>query len=81
VYIAHTVTTNELLTLALDVMTGRWRANAAISETEVRDLVLTFPRRKRGTHAVIDGELIDLEPAVSLQIHPKALPVILPAQE
>ena len=57
------------------------RANAAVSETDVRDLVLRFPKRKRGTHAVIDGELIDLETAVTLQIHPKALPVILPAKE
>jgi diacylglycerol kinase family enzyme len=81
VYIAQSVTTNELLNLAFDVMTGRWRSNAAVSEAEVRDLVLRFPKRKRGTHAVIDGELIDLEPAVTLQVHPKALPVILPGQD
>lgn len=81
VYLAQSVTTNELLSLAFDVMTGRWRNNAAVSETEVRDLVLRFPKRKRGTHAVIDGELIDLEAAVTLQIHPRALPVILPAKD
>lgn len=81
VYIAHSVTTNELLNLAFDVMTGRWRTNSAVSETEVRELVLRFPKRKRGTHAVIDGELIDLESAITLQIHPQALPVVLPAAE
>ena len=81
VYIAQSVTTNELLNLAFDVMTGRWRSNGAVSEAEVRDLVLRFPKRKRGTHAVIDGELIDLEPAVTLQIHPKALPVVLPGKD
>jgi diacylglycerol kinase family enzyme len=81
VYIAQSVTTNELLALAFDVMTGRWRSNAAVSETEVRELVLRFPKRKRGTHAVIDGELIDLETVVTLQVHPKALPVILPAKD
>lgn len=78
VYVAHSVSTRELLNLALDVMSGRWRANPAVSETEVRDLILRFPKRKRGTHAVVDGELIDLEKAVDLQLHPLALPVIRP---
>ncbi|MBJ3783263.1 diacylglycerol/lipid kinase family protein [Devosia sediminis] len=81
VYVAQKVTSRELLSLAFDVMTGRWRANPAVSETEVRDLVLRFPKRKRGTHAVVDGELIDLEQAVTLQIHPQGLPVILPAKD
>ena len=81
VYVAHSVSTRELLNLALDVMTGRWRANPAVSETEVRDLILHFPKRKRGTHAVVDGELIDLENAVDLQLHALALPVIRPAKE
>lgn len=81
VYVAKSVTTNELLSLVLDVMTGRWRANPAVRETEVRDLVLRFPRRKRGTHAVVDGELIDLESEVTLEIHPGALSVIRPVLE
>lgn len=78
VYAAQSVTSRELLNLAFDVVTGRWRANPAVSETEVREVVLRFPKRKRGTHAVIDGELIGLEAAVTLQIHPGALHVILP---
>lgn len=81
VYVAHSVSTRELLNLTLDVMTGRWRANPAVSETEVRDLILRFPKRKRGTHAVVDGELIDLENAVDLQLHALALPVIRPARQ
>jgi len=81
VYIAQSLTTRELLSLFLDVVTGRWRANPAVSESEVRDVVLRFPKRKRGSHAVIDGELIDLEAAVTLQIHPKALSVIVPAMD
>lgn len=81
VYVARSVETNELLGLALDVMTGRWRANPAVRETEVKDLVLRFPKRKRGTHAVVDGELIDLESEVTLEVHPGALSVIWPAHE
>lgn len=80
VYVARSVATNQLLGLALDVMTGRWRANPAVRETEVKDLVLRFPKRKRGTHAVIDGELIDLAAEVVLEVHPGGLSVIWPAQ-
>ncbi|ODT66955.1 MAG: hypothetical protein ABS75_25590 [Pelagibacterium sp. SCN 63-23] len=80
VYVAASVTSGELLNLALDVMTGRWRANAVVSEVEVREVMLHFPKRKRGTHAVIDGELIDLERSVTLKVHPAALPVIRSAQ-
>ncbi|WP_297111436.1 diacylglycerol kinase family protein [uncultured Devosia sp.] len=81
VYVAQSVSTQELLSLVLDVMTGRWRGNPAVSETEVKDLILHFPKRKRGTHAVVDGELIDLEPSVTLEIHAAALPVIRPVAE
>jgi Sphingosine kinase and enzymes related to eukaryotic diacylglycerol kinase len=81
VYVAQSVTTRELLNLAFDVMTGRWRANPLVSEIEVAQVVLRFPKRKRGSKAVIDGELIDLETAVTLQIHPLALPVIRPARD
>ncbi len=79
VYVAGSVTTNELLNLVFDVMTGRWRANPAVRETEAREVVLRFPKRKRGTHAVLDGELIDLESEVTLKIHPGAISVIRPA--
>ena len=54
------MTTRELLSLAMDVLTGRWRANAVVSEVEVDELILRFPKRKRGAHAVVDGELINL---------------------
>ncbi len=81
VYVAERVTSRELVSLAFDVMTGRWRANPAVSETEVRDVVLRFPKRKRGSQAVLDGELIDLDAAVTLQIHPLALSVIRPETE
>ena len=76
VYVAESVTTNELLNLVLDVVTGRWRNNARVSEYEVDRLILRFPKRKRDTHAVVDGELIDLENEVRFEMHPEALPVV-----
>lgn len=78
VYTAASVTTGELLKLALDVFTGRWRDNMMVSEAEMKELVLRFPNRKRNVHAVIDGELIALEREVELTIHPGALKVVRP---
>jgi diacylglycerol kinase family enzyme len=75
VYVAETVSTNELINLVLDVVTGRWRSNARVSEFEVSDLVLHFPQRRRGNHAVVDGELIDLARDVRFEMHPEALPI------
>jgi diacylglycerol kinase family enzyme len=78
VYLAGSVTTNELINLVLDVVTGRWRANPRVFEVEVAHLTLRFPKRKRDTYAVIDGELIALEREVRLEIKPEALQVIVP---
>lgn len=81
VYFATTVTTRELISLVIDVLVGRWRANPQVSELESASLILHFPRRKREVHAVIDGELIELERDVELTILPQALSVILPAKD
>lgn len=78
VYMAESVTTKELINLVLDVVTGRWRGNARISESEVPALTLKFPTRKHGANAVIDGELINLERVVRFEIHPEALPIFVP---
>lgn len=78
VYVAGPVSTNEMLRLAVDLVLGRWRDNAVVSEIETGTVTLRFPKRKRGTHAVIDGELIDLAPVVHLKAHPQGLSVVLP---
>lgn len=78
VYFAGTVTTRELIALVVDVLVGRWRSNPQVTELETESLVLHFPKRKREVHAVIDGELIELDRDVELTILPQALSVILP---
>lgn len=80
VYLAASTTSGELVALALDVFTGRWRDNALVSEAEVPEVVLRFPKRKRSNHAVVDGELIPLEPSVTLKLHPQAMAVVRPAE-
>ncbi len=81
VYVAAGTTSRDLLALAVDVFTGRWRDNALVSEAEVPQLVLRFPKRKRGNHAVVDGELIALDPSVTLKSHKQAMAVVKPGAE
>ena len=78
VYVAAATTSRDLFALGVDVFTGRWRENELVSEAEVPELVLRFPKRKRGNHAVVDGELIKLESSVTLKIHPQAMSVVRP---
>jgi diacylglycerol kinase family enzyme len=81
IYFADTVTTGELISLVIDVLIGRWRANPQVTELESESLILHFPKRKREVYAVIDGELIELERDVELTILPQALSVIFPAKD
>lgn len=78
VYVASAVSTSALLKLAADVFLGTWRESPAVSEKEVAEVTLHFPKRKRGARAVVDGELIKLDRSVTLKVHPGALKVILP---
>ncbi|MBI4045278.1 MAG: diacylglycerol kinase family lipid kinase [Devosia nanyangense] len=78
VYVAKPMSEWALAKLMVAVLFGHWRTHPDVSEQEVREVVLTFPRRKRSAQAVIDGELIPLEPRVELKIHPAALTVIVP---
>lgn len=78
VYVAAAISTSALLKLAADVFMGTWRESPAVSEKEVDEVTLHFPKRKRGAHAVVDGELIKLERSVTLKVHPGALKVVLP---
>lgn len=78
VYVAAGTTSRDLIGLGVDVFTGRWRDNALVSEAEVPELVLRFPKRRRGNNAVVDGELITLDPIVTLKSHKQAMAVIKP---
>jgi diacylglycerol kinase family enzyme len=78
IYVVAPLSTSALLWLAVDVFRGTWRESAAVSEAGAGEVTLHFPRRKRGAHAVVDGELIRLDQSVVLKVHPDALPVVLP---
>ena len=78
VYIAAPMSTTDLLKLAAGLMAGSWRDSPMVSENEVAEVILHFPRRKRGASAVIDGELTRLDKTVQIRMHPGGLKVLLP---
>ncbi|WP_127753793.1 MULTISPECIES: diacylglycerol kinase family protein [unclassified Devosia] len=78
VYVAEPMSSWALLKLVVDVFRGTWQSSPLVTSTLVEEAVLHFPKRKRGAHAVIDGELIRLDKLVKLRVHPGGLPVLLP---
>ena len=78
VYVAKPMTWSEALRFMVLVPLGRWKGHPRISEREVTEVTLSFPRRKKSAKAVIDGELIALPQHVHLKVHPRALKVFAP---
>lgn len=81
VYLLRPLPPLALARFCIDVLLGRWKHTPQVSEKEVTSVTLSFPRRKRGTHALIDGEIIDLVDVVDLRIHPGGLNVVSPKVE
>ncbi len=79
-YFTGPVTAGRSVKLLADMTLGTWRTNPDIDEQSVSRLVLEFPRVNRRSHAVIDGELMQLPRRVELLTHQGALPVILPGE-
>jgi len=78
VYVIEPMSALKLAKLSLRVVLGTWKAHPMVSEKEVTFVSLRFRKRKPSDQALIDGELIALEPQVDIQIHPGALNVIAP---
>lgn len=78
VYVVKPMPPLELARLALSLAFGNWKAHPLVSEKEVGQVQLSFPRRKASAQAVIDGELVPLERNIDLRIHAGGLKVVLP---
>lgn len=79
VYVVEPMPSAELAKLAFALAFGSWKAHPLVSEREVEQVRLSFPKRKASAKAVIDGELVPLERTVDLRIHAGGLAMILPA--
>lgn len=78
IYIMAPLTPLSVAHLALGAARGKWKALPEIVDREAREVTLRFPRRKSGSVAAIDGELVKLAETVELKIHPGALQVVMP---
>lgn len=64
--------------LAADILRGRLRDNADVTEMTGTAVDLHFPRVERAINCVIDGELLPMRRDVSIRLHPGELKVIVP---
>jgi diacylglycerol kinase family enzyme len=80
VYVVRPMSAMALGRLLLGVIVGNWKRHPLVTESEVTEVTLAFPRRKSSAHAVIDGELVPLPDEVTIKIQPRALSVVRPAK-
>lgn len=78
IYIADPLRPAGAAKLAVDILRGKLRENAAITEMKAKSVDLHFPKIYRSANFVLDGELIPLGKDVAIRLHPGELKVIMP---
>jgi len=79
IYVSVARKRHHLAQLLLDMLRGRWRQSAHIEVHQADKVVLKIHSPTRKFSAVMDGELIRLERETTIEIHPGALNVLVPA--
>jgi len=81
IYVTMTRQRGELMRFFFNMARGRWRDNphVEIHQTDKAVLEIGAAGIDRRASAVLDGELIRLEPRTVFEIHPRALNVLVPA--
>lgn len=76
-YIADALTPAGVTRLAIDIVRGKLKENAAVTAMAVTEAELHFPKRHKDVRCVIDGELLPMKRDVMLKIHAGELKVIV----
>lgn len=79
IYVSVARQRHHLAKLFLDMLRGRWRQNAHVEVHQAGWAVLKIHSPAKRFSAVLDGELIKLERETTIEIHPGALKVLVPA--
>lgn len=76
-YTAPPLKPSGVAKLATDIIRGKFRESALITETSASEIELHFPKKRKGINCVVDGELVPLKGDVSLRIHPGELKLLV----
>lgn len=79
IYVTVARQKGELMKFVLNVARGKWRDNEHVEIHQTDKVKLNIRSRRRKLYAAMDGELVDLTPETTIEIHPKALKVLVPA--
>lgn len=80
IYVTVARQRHELLRFFLNMARGKWRDNPHVEIHQSERVVLKIMSPRKKHRSVIDGELAALEPETTIEIHPKALRVLVPAK-
>jgi diacylglycerol kinase family enzyme len=78
IYVIAPLTPMFLLKLSGAALRGGWKALPEITDLEIPNVTIRFPRAKKDSVAVLDGELVKLDREVEFAIHPGALKAVVP---
>nr|WP_306267764.1 diacylglycerol kinase family protein [Pararhizobium sp. IMCC3301] len=78
VYRTPKVNPLEAVKLILDLIVGTWTENRNVTIEETQKMSVSFPRKRKNSSALKDGELVDLPSRVDFKIEKDALRVLLP---
>lgn len=81
IYVTVARQKGELMKFMLNVARGKWRDNEHVEIHQTEKVKLNIRSRRRKLYAAMDGELVDLTPETTIEIHPKALNVLVPAEK
>ncbi|MER9261600.1 diacylglycerol kinase family protein [Mesorhizobium sp. M0619] len=80
IYVTVARQRGELVRALFDMARGRWRDSDHVETHQADKAIVTIHTGSKKFGAVIDGELVKLERETTIQIHPGALNVLVPAQ-
>ena len=66
--------------LTLDIMTGNWRSNPNLKVLTGQRVTLAYHGKHHKNRAVCDGELVVLKDFSQIELHPRGLAVLVPAE-
>ncbi|WP_455272214.1 diacylglycerol/lipid kinase family protein [Rhizobium herbae] len=76
-YTAPSLKPTGVARLTFDILRGKFRESPLITEMSVTTVNLHFPRERRNTNCVIDGELLPIGRDVALRVHPGELKLLV----